>query len=77
MSRIESSSPAGGGSYFLLLVARSAASYREVATHDHRYWATPLYPAHARLNQAFTEAIQQIRDQMLRDRDAIMAGMAR
>lgn len=51
---------------------RGRAAYQEVAEHDSRYWSMPLYPAHARLNLAFTEAVQQIRDQMLRDRDRLI-----
>jgi hypothetical protein len=50
---------------------RGHATYQEIAEHDSRYWSAPLYPAHARLNQAFTEAVQQIRDQILRDRDRL------
>src|SRR5436853_881606 len=54
---------------------RGQARYQEIAQHDHRFWSAPLYPAHARLNRAFTDALYQIREQMLRDRDLLMAGL--
>lgn len=47
---------------------RGRADYAEVATREGVYWSMPLYPAHARLNRAFTEAVEQIRDQIFRDR---------
>jgi len=47
--------------------------YRQVEGRDRHYWSMPLYPAHARLNRAFTEAVEQIRDQMLLDRDRLVA----
>jgi len=55
---------------------RGRAAYQEIAEHDSRYWSAPLYPAHARLNLAFTEAVQQIRDQILRDRDRLVASIS-
>jgi len=55
---------------------RGHATYQELADHDSRYWSMPLYPAHARLNQAFTEAVQHIREQMLRDRSLLAAGLS-
>lgn len=54
---------------------RGRAAYEEIAEYDSRYWASPLLPAHRRLNDAFTKAVRQIRDQMLRDRDRLMAGI--
>ncbi|WP_447974824.1 hypothetical protein [Nitrospira sp. Kam-Ns4a] len=57
----------------LLGTYRGASSYHEVARHDHRFWAMPLYPAHVRLNEAFTEAVRQIRDQMLGDRERLVS----
>lgn len=53
------------------------AEYGQIEGRDHRYWAMPLYPAHARLNRAFTEAVEQIRGQMLRDREKILAAIRR
>jgi hypothetical protein len=52
---------------------RGHADYEEIADYDSRYWSSPHLPAHRRLNQAFTEAIGQIRDRMLRDRDRLTA----
>jgi hypothetical protein len=52
---------------------RGRAAYYESADYDSRYWSSPQLPAHRRLNRAFTEAAQQIRDQMLRDRDRLTA----
>ncbi len=54
---------------------RGHAVYQEIADHDSRYWSMPLYPAHVRLNRAFTEAVQQIREQILRDRDLLTASL--
>lgn len=51
---------------------RGRARYEEIAHYDHHYWAMPLYPAHARLNDAFTEAVRIIREQMLQDRERLM-----
>jgi len=59
----------------VLSTYRGQAHYQEIAQHDHRFWSVPLYPAHARLNRAFTDAVSQIREQMLRDRDVLMAGL--
>jgi hypothetical protein len=56
---------------------RGHVTYQEIAEHDSRYWSAPLYPAHARLNQAFTEAVQQIRDQILRDRDRLLTAIGK
>jgi hypothetical protein len=57
-------------------IYRGHATYQEIADHDSRYWSMPLYPAHVRLNRAFTEAVQQIRDQILRDRDRLAASIS-
>ncbi len=67
------SSPDGGqlGTY------RGTARYDEVAHYDHHYWAMPLYPAHARLNRAFTDAVEQIRDQIFHDRERLLASLRR
>jgi hypothetical protein len=54
---------------------RGCDRYRETAGHDHHYWSMPLYPAHSRLNQSFTEAVRQIRDQILEDREYIAAAV--
>jgi hypothetical protein len=54
---------------------RGCDRYRETAGHDHHHWSMPLYPAHARLNQSFTEAVRQIRDQILEDREYISAAV--
>lgn len=54
---------------------RGQAAYQEIADHDSRYWSMPLYPAHVRLNRAFTEAVGQIRDHILRDRELLLAGL--
>ncbi len=51
------------------------AYHQDLAEHDSRYWSMPLYPAHVRLNRAFTEAVGQIRDQILRDREPLVAGL--
>jgi hypothetical protein len=59
----------------VLSTYRGQARYQEIAQHDHRFWSVPLYPAHARLNRAFTDAVSQIRERMLRDRDVLMAGL--
>jgi len=37
----------------------------------------PLYPAHVRLNRAFTEAVEQIREQMFRDRAVLVAAISK
>lgn len=52
---------------------RGLSRYEEVATHDRHFWSMPFYPAHIRLNQAFTEAMRQIREQLLKDRDRLVA----
>ncbi|MFM8551191.1 MAG: hypothetical protein ACKOCD_02595, partial [Nitrospiraceae bacterium] len=54
---------------------RGQADYSQVEGRDHHYWSMPLYPAHARLNRAFTEAVEQIRDQMFLDRDKLLAAI--
>ncbi len=54
---------------------RGHTTYREMAESDSRYWSTPLYPAHARLNRAFTDAVQQIQEQILRDRELLRASL--
>jgi hypothetical protein len=56
---------------------RGRARYDEIASYDHHYWAMPLYPAHARLNQAFSEAVQDVREQILRDRGMLTGGLGR
>ncbi|TAJ24062.1 MAG: hypothetical protein EPO64_10000 [Nitrospirae bacterium] len=56
---------------------RGRAAYQEIAGHDSRYWSMPLYPAHVRLNRAFTEAVGQIREQIVRDRDLLLASLQR
>ncbi len=58
----------------LIATYRGTSQYREVAAYDHRYWAASLYPAHARLNQAFTDAVRQITDQMLHDQAKMLVG---
>ncbi|MBM4123725.1 MAG: hypothetical protein FJ246_02025 [Nitrospira sp.] len=59
----------------VLGVYRGRAAYQEMAGHDSRYWSMPLYPAHVRLNRAFTEAVGQIRDQMVKDRELLLTGL--
>ena len=54
---------------------RGCEEYAEIAGHDHHYWSMPVYPAHRRLNQLFTEAVRQIRDQMLDDREYLVAAL--
>jgi len=54
---------------------RGCEQYGEVATHDHHYWSMPVYPAHRRLNQVFTNTVQQIRDQILDDREYLVASL--
>jgi hypothetical protein len=54
---------------------RGRADYAELATRDSATWAMPLYPAHVRLNRAFTEAVEQIREQMFRDRAMLVAAI--
>lgn len=56
---------------------RGRSEYQELAERDSRFWAMPLYPAHARLNRAFTEAVEQIRDQMFGDREKLIAAIRR
>lgn len=56
---------------------RGQAEYSQVEGRDHHYWSMPFYPAHARLNRAFTEAVEQIRDQMFGDRDKLIAAVGR
>lgn len=46
--------------------------YQETATTSANAWSAPLYPAHARLNQAFTEAMVQIRAQLFQNRELIL-----
>jgi hypothetical protein len=54
---------------------RGCDRYGEIAGHEDRYWSMPVYPAHSRLNQSFTEAVRQIRDQMLQDRLRLLAAL--
>ena len=54
---------------------RGCEEYAEIARHDHHYWSMPVYPAHRRLNQLFTEAVRQIRDQILDDREYLVAAL--
>jgi hypothetical protein len=54
---------------------RGRTDYMEIATYDNHYWSMPLYPAHARLNRAFTEAVRQILGQMMSDRDRLIASL--
>ncbi len=56
---------------------RGQADYSQLEGRDHHYWSMPLYPAHARLNRAFTEAVEQIRDQMFGDRAKLLAAIHR
>lgn len=56
---------------------RGHADYAEVAAREGVYWSMPLYPAHVRLNRAFTEAVEQIRDHMFRDRALLLAGIGK
>lgn len=56
---------------------RGQADYSQVEGRDHHYWSMPLYPAHARLNRAFTEAVEQIRDQIFGDREKLLAAISR
>jgi hypothetical protein len=52
---------------------RGLSRYEEVAAHDRHFWSMPFYPAHIRLNEAFTEAVRQIREQLLKDRERLAA----
>lgn len=54
---------------------RACDRYGEIAGHEDRYWSMPVYPAHSRLNQSFTEVVRQIRDQMLDDRERLLASL--
>jgi hypothetical protein len=45
--------------------------YQETATTTANAWSAPLYPAHARLNRAFTDAMVQVRTQLFQDREII------
>jgi hypothetical protein len=54
---------------------RGCDKYGEVAGREGRFWSMPVYPAHSRLNQSFTEAVRQIRDQMLDDRARLLAAL--
>ena len=54
---------------------RGCGQYAEVAGYDHHYWSMPVYPAHRRLNQLFTTAVQDIRDQILDDREVLVAAV--
>ncbi|MDE3018612.1 MAG: hypothetical protein KGI53_06305 [Nitrospirota bacterium] len=56
---------------------RGQADYSQIEDRHHHYWSMPLYPAHARLNRAFTDAVEQIRDQMFQDRDKLLAALHR
>jgi hypothetical protein len=56
---------------------RGRVAYQEIADYDSRYWSSPHLPAHRRLNEAFTEAVHQIRDQMLRDGARLAAANGR
>lgn len=56
---------------------RGQADYSQLEGRDHHYWSMPLYPAHARLNRAFTEAVEQIRDQIFGDRAKLLAAIQR
>ena len=56
---------------------RGQADYSQVEGRDHHSWSMPLYPAHARLNRAFTEAVEQIRDQIFGDREKLLAAISR
>lgn len=56
---------------------RGQADYNQLEGRDHHYWSMPLYPAHARLNRAFTDAVEQIRDLMFQDRDKLLAALHR
>lgn len=61
----------------ILKTYRGRADYEEIADYDSRYWSSPHLPAHRRLNHAFTEAVQQIRDQILRDREQLITRIRR
>ena len=52
-------------------VYHGQSRYQETAQTSANAWSAPLYPAHARLNRAFTEAMVQIREQLFQDRDLI------
>ncbi len=54
---------------------RGRVQYQEIGDADSRSWSMPLYPAHVRLNQAFTDAMAQIRDQILRDKATLLAAI--
>lgn len=54
---------------------RGCGQYAEVGGYDHHYWSMPVYPAHRRLNQLFTTAVQDIRDQILDDREFLTAAV--
>ncbi len=52
-------------------VYHGQSRYQEAATTGANAWSAPLYPAHARLNQAFTDVMVQIRTQLFQDRELI------
>ena len=54
---------------------RGRVRFHEAASATASAWSAPLYPAHARLNRAFTEALHQIRDQMYGDRELLLAAI--
>jgi hypothetical protein len=54
---------------------RGCNKYGEIAGHEDRYWSMPVYPAHSRLNLSFTEAVRQIRDQILDDRERLLSSL--
>ena len=56
----------------LVGVYHGQSRYQETASAGADAWSVPLYPAHARLNQAFTEVLVQIRTQLFQDRELIL-----
>lgn len=53
-------------------VYHGQSRYQETASTSANAWSAPLYPAHARLNRAFTDAMVQIRTQLFQDRELIL-----
>jgi hypothetical protein len=56
----------------LVGVYHGQSRYQETASTSANAWSAPLYPAHARLNQAFTDVMVQIRTQLFQDRELIL-----
>lgn len=56
----------------LVGIYHGRSRYQETASTGADAWSAPLYPAHARLNQAFTDVMVQIRTQLFQDRELIL-----